>query len=161
MSQGCGRGQCARLAAYAVVRRRIPVPQPQGLAYFGSSWRCERTQRNHRKEHKTPAIGAGNGVVTHINVFTVPAGKQQALVDSLIETVGAARVVPGWMSASVHRSYDGTQVVNYVQFEDHSAAQAVLRHLGSGGFLERNTSLGSVAPGQYEVVYTLSSTAGA
>ncbi len=43
-----------------------------------------------------PTIEAKAGVVTHINVFTVPAEKQQQLVDQLIETVNAARQVPGW-----------------------------------------------------------------
>jgi len=103
-----------------------------------------------------PHIEAGNGVVTHVNVFTVAPDRQQALVDSLIETVNAARAVPGWLSASVHRSYDGSKVINYVQFASHEAARAVLAHLAAGGYLQRNTSLGSVAPGQYEVVYTLS-----
>jgi len=102
-----------------------------------------------------PVITANAGVVTHINVFTVPPEKQQQLVDSLIETVNAARSVPGWLSASIHRSPDGTCVVNYVQYESQEAAQAVLRHLAAGGYLRRNTALGSVAPGQYEVVYTL------
>ena len=88
-------------------------------------------------------------------MFTVAPEKQQLLVDSLIETVKAARRVPGWLSASVHRSYDGTRVVNYVQFESHEAAQAVLKHLAAGGYLKRNTELATVAPGQYEVVYTL------
>lgn len=103
-----------------------------------------------------PHIETGNSVVTHINVFTVPPDKQQHLVDSLIETVNAAREVPGWLSASIHRSYDGTKVVNYVQFANHEAAQAVLKHLAEGGYLQRNTNFGSVAPGQYEVAYTLS-----
>jgi quinol monooxygenase YgiN len=94
-------------------------------------------------------------VVTHINVFRVACEQQQALVDSLVETVNAARSVPGWLSASIHRSFDGTQVVNYVQFENQEAAQAVLRHLAATGHLKKNTDLGSVAPGQYEVVYTL------
>lgn len=100
-------------------------------------------------------IEAENGVVTHINVFTVSPAKQQALIDSLRETVKAAKTIPGWLSASIHRSFDGTQVVNYVQFESHEAAQAVLRHLAAGGYLKRNTELGRVAAGQYEVVYTL------
>jgi hypothetical protein len=104
-----------------------------------------------------PSIESGRGIVTHINVFTVPRDKQQALVDSLIETVNVARNVPGWLSASVHRSFDGTQVVNYVQFESHAAAQAVLQQLAAGGYLKRNTELGTVAPGQYEVVYTAES----
>jgi quinol monooxygenase YgiN len=102
-----------------------------------------------------PTIETGNGVVTHINVFRVAREQQQALVDSLVETVNAARSVPGWLSASIHRSFDGTQVVNYVQFASQEAAQAVLRHLAAAGHLKRNTDLGSVAPGQYEVVYTL------
>lgn len=46
-------------------------------------------------------------------------------------------------------------MVNYVQFESHAAAQAVLRHLAAGGYLQRNLALGTVAPGQYEVSYTL------
>ena len=103
-----------------------------------------------------PVIEAGKGVVTHINVFTVPAGKQQALVDSLRETIEAAKGLPGWISASIHRSFDGKQVVNYVQFESHAAAQAAVKHLLAGGFIQRNTALGTVAPGQYEVVHTLS-----
>jgi len=69
--------------------------------------------------------------------------------------VNEARKVLGWLSARVHRSHDGTRVVNYVQYESQEAAQAVLRHLAAGGYLKRNTELGTVAPGQYEVVYTL------
>lgn len=102
-----------------------------------------------------PTIEVTDGVVTHINVFTIPPEKQQLLIDSLIETVHAAQTVPGWLSASIHRSFDGTQVVNYVQFESHEAAGAVLRHVAAGGYLKRNTELGQVAGGQYEVVYTL------
>lgn len=102
-----------------------------------------------------PTIAAKTGVVTHINVFTVPQEKQQQLIDHLIETVNAARQVPGWISASIHRSPDGMHVANYVQYESQEAAQAVLRHLLAEGHLERNTSLGIVAPGQYEVVYTI------
>jgi quinol monooxygenase YgiN len=102
-----------------------------------------------------PVIAAGSGIVTDINVFTVVPEKQQLLVDSLMETVNAARNVPGWLSASIHRSPDGTRVVNYVQYESREAAQAVLKHLAAGGYLRRNTELGTVAPGRYDVVYTL------
>jgi heme-degrading monooxygenase HmoA len=102
-----------------------------------------------------PDIKSGTGIVTHINVFTVPREQQQLLVDSLIATVNSARDVPGWLSASIHRSFDGTRVVNYVQFESHEAAQAVLRHIAAEGHLKRNTDLGTVAPGQYDVVYTI------
>ena len=111
-----------------------------------------------------PTIDATSGLVTHINVFTVSPDKQQALVESLTRTVEAAREIPGWVSASIHRSFDGRQVVNYVQFESHAAAQAVTRHLLSLGLIQQNTGLGHVAPGQYEVVHTaerLDATSGA
>jgi hypothetical protein len=102
-----------------------------------------------------PTIEAKTGIVTHINVFTVPKEMQQQLVDQLIETVNAAKQVPGWISASIHRSPDGTHVANYVQYESQAAADAVLKLLAAEGHLQRNTALGTVAPGQYEVVYTL------
>lgn len=103
-------------------------------------------------------IEAGTGVVTHINVFTVSPEKQEVLVASLTETVNAASTVPGWISASIHKSFDGRQVTNYVQFESHEAAQRVLRHLAAGGFIQRNAGLAeSVAPGQYEVAFTIPS----
>jgi hypothetical protein len=84
--------------------------------------------------------------------------RQQELIASLTETVNEARTVEGWISASLHRSFDGTQVVNYVQFASHAAAQAVTRHLLSRGLIQRNTALAAVAPGQYEVVYVLEMT---
>jgi len=102
-----------------------------------------------------PTIESGTTLVTHINVFTVDPEKQQALVDSLIETVKEAKTVPGWVSASIHRSFDGRQVVNCVQFESHAAAQAVTKHLLARGLIQRNIALGKVAPGQYEVAYVL------
>jgi hypothetical protein len=71
-----------------------------------------------------PTIERESAVVTHINVFAVPHDRQEALVESLIDTVNAAREVRGWISASIHRSYDGTQVVNYVQFASHEVEVA-------------------------------------
>ncbi len=101
-----------------------------------------------------PVIEHGNGVVTHINVFTVDPARQQELVDSLTETVNAARHMPGWLSASIHRSFDGRHVTNYVQFDSQEAGQRVTQALFAMGLIQRNTAIGAVAPGAYEVVYT-------
>ena len=100
-----------------------------------------------------PVIDPKNNVVTHINVFRVSPEKQQELIDSLIETTKAAKQIPGWLSSSVHKSYDGEQVVNYVQFESQEAAQAVGKQLLAQGHIQSNTLIGDMAPGQYEVVY--------
>ncbi len=44
-----------------------------------------------------------------------PSGGQQALIDHLADAATLARETPGWLSASLHRSPDGTRVVNYAQ----------------------------------------------
>ena len=62
---------------------------------------------------------------------------------------------PGWISASVHRSRDGTRVVNYAQSESLEAATRIIDRLRAGGWLDRNKSLGEAHPGLYEVVFTL------
>jgi Antibiotic biosynthesis monooxygenase len=102
-----------------------------------------------------PTIVADSGVITQINVFTVPEGGQQPLIDLLQEAATACRDVPGWLSASIHRSLDGTRVVNYAQAADMAALGAVMERLKSGQFLERNREFGTAHPGLYEVVFTI------
>jgi antibiotic biosynthesis monooxygenase (ABM) superfamily enzyme len=102
-----------------------------------------------------PTIETNTTIVTQINVFTVPEGGQQALIDFLIQAATFASTTPGWISASVHRSIDGTRVVNYAQSENLEAAQRVVERLRSEGWLDRNKALGQANPGLYEVVFTL------
>ncbi len=102
-----------------------------------------------------PIIKANAGIITQINVFTVPPGGQQALIDLLVESAHFARGVPGWLSASLHRSRDGTRVVNYAQSESPEAAKLIIERLRDGGFLQRNKPLGEAHPGLYDVVFTL------
>jgi hypothetical protein len=102
-----------------------------------------------------PIIRAATGIVTQINTFTVPPGGQQALIDLLIESAQFAREIRGWISASVHKSHDGTKVVNYAQSDSLDAARLVIDRLREAGFLDRNAALGVAHPGLYEVVYTL------
>ena len=102
-----------------------------------------------------PVIKANTGIVTQINVFTVPDGGQQALIEFLSEAARFASGTPGWISASVHRSQDGTRVVNYAQSESLEAAKCTIDRLREAGWLERNKALGEAHPGLYEVVFTL------
>jgi hypothetical protein len=74
-------------------------------------------------------IRANAGVITQINVFTVPPGGQRALVDVLGDAVACAREQPGWLSASLHMSLDGTRVVNYAQSDSLASAEAVVTRL--------------------------------
>ena len=59
------------------------------------------------------------------------------------------------ISASLHRSLDGTRVVNYAQTTDRDAARRVIAHLTAKGLIDGNKSYGTADPGLYEVAFTL------
>ena len=100
-------------------------------------------------------IKANQGVITQINVFTCEATHQQALIDVLVESARSVCHLPGWLSANIHRSLDGTRVVNYAQSENYEASQQIIEKLKADGFLDRNKLVGEAHPGLYEVVFTL------
>jgi quinol monooxygenase YgiN len=56
-------------------------------------------------------------LVTLINVFTVEPANQRHLVELLARaTDTSVRHAPGFVSASLHRSLDGTRVTMYAQW---------------------------------------------
>ena len=62
-------------------------------------------------------IDQRDDVFTLINVFTVKQENQDTLVTLLIEaTNNTMRRLPGFVSASNHKSLDNTRVVNYAQW---------------------------------------------
>jgi hypothetical protein len=105
-----------------------------------------------------PIIRPHTPVITQINVFTVPADRQQPLIDHLARAATVASEVGGWLSASLHRSLDGTRVVNYAQSVDEAAARQVIAHLRERGLIDANAAFGTADPGLYEVVHTLERT---
>jgi quinol monooxygenase YgiN len=55
--------------------------------------------------------------ITLINVFTVHPSNQQRLVDLLTRAAdNAVSRAPGFLSATLHRSIDGTKVTMYAQW---------------------------------------------
>jgi|SRR6266568_534665 len=102
-----------------------------------------------------PIIRVNDARTTQINVFTVEPGHEQQLIDHLARAARIASEVPGWVSASLHRSLDGARVVNYAQSESPDAAQAVIEHLTERGLIRGNEAFGQAHPGLYEVVFTL------
>ncbi len=101
-----------------------------------------------------PIIRAHTGIITQINIFTVPSGKQQPLIDHLSEAARFSSDVPGWLSASLHKSHDGTRVANYAQAESAEAAQRIVERLREANLLDHK-GLGQPNPGLYDVVFTL------
>jgi heme-degrading monooxygenase HmoA len=73
-------------------------------------------------------IAKDNDVVTLINVFTVAPEDQQSLVDVLAHATRAVmRKQPGFVSANIHRSLDGTRVTNYAQWRTREAFETMLQ----------------------------------
>jgi|ERR1700761_7165944 len=63
---------------------------------------------------------------TLINVFTVEPKQAPQLAELLRKaTEDVMRHVPGFISANIHVSTDGSRVVNYAQWENAEAYQAV------------------------------------
>jgi heme-degrading monooxygenase HmoA len=72
-------------------------------------------------------ISQRGDVVTLINVFTVAPEDQQRLLDLLVEaTESVMRGRPGFVSANLHRSLDGTKVANYAQWRSREDFEGML-----------------------------------
>jgi heme-degrading monooxygenase HmoA len=72
-----------------------------------------------------PEIRSDPGFATFINTFRCQPRDQDEVVRINVEIVDQIAVTsPGFISASVHRSADGTRVFNYLQWEtvEHLAA---------------------------------------
>jgi heme-degrading monooxygenase HmoA len=68
------------------------------------------------------SISTDAPVVTLINVFTVAADRQGALVAALDRATAEVFVgLPGFRSANIHASLDGVRVVNYAQWASEEA----------------------------------------
>ena len=102
-----------------------------------------------------PEISTTNPVVTLINVFTVDPINQQRLVELLTRaTESSVRYAPGFVSASLHRSLDGTKVTMYAQWGSVEAYEAMRRDPTPLPFLQEAVTLATFEPGMYEVVHT-------
>ncbi|WP_193200170.1 antibiotic biosynthesis monooxygenase family protein [Nostoc sp. MG11] len=72
-----------------------------------------------------PTISQASNLFTEIIVFTVEPSQQQALIDAIVSDADRwIKHRPGFLSASIHKSPDGTKVVNYAQWRSSSDWQA-------------------------------------
>jgi len=98
-------------------------------------------------------ISKSNNLVTLINVFTVEPANQQQLLDLLARaTETSVRQAPGFVSANLHRSLDGTKVVMYAQWRSAEDYRAMREDPGPRPYLEQALALAKFEPGVYEVV---------
>jgi len=100
-----------------------------------------------------PTISADAPVVTLINVFTVDPADQQRLIELWQRaTDEIIRNLPGFVSANIHRSLDGTKVINYAQWESQEAFAAMLQNPAANPHLKELAEIGTAAPALCEVV---------
>ncbi len=100
-------------------------------------------------------ISRRSDIVTLINVFTVAPEDQQHLLDLLVEATGTMMSrMPGFVSANLHKSLDGTRVVNYAQWRSREAFEAMLRDPEAAWHMEEAAKIaGKIEPNLYEVSF--------
>jgi quinol monooxygenase YgiN len=98
-------------------------------------------------------IATDNDVVTLINVFSVSPENQQRLVDLLVEaTRTTMRHIPGFVSASIHKSADGARVTNYAQWRSAADFQAMLKDPRAAAHMAPIRAIAANDAHLYEVV---------
>ena len=105
-------------------------------------------------------ISSSRKLVTLINVFTVEPADQQRLLDLLTRaTEVSVRHAPGFISASLHRSLDGTKVTMYAQWRSVEDYEAMRSDPAPLPYFQQALAIATFDPGMYEVVETFSGTA--
>ena len=101
-------------------------------------------------------IAENASLVTLINVFTVEPSNQQELLDLLARaTDTSVRDVPGFISAALHRSVDGTKVTMYSQWKSaqhYQHYQSMRSDPVASPYVKRALAIAKFDPGMYEVV---------
>jgi len=90
--------------------------------------------------------------VTLINAFDTTPEQQQALLDQWIRFTEAVKDEPGFMGAALHKSTDGTRVINYAHWRSEADFDNFrLRH--GADFAQFGQYASRIDPHTYEVVY--------
>lgn len=103
------------------------------------------------------SIIKGNNILTLINVFSVMPEKQNELVLLLTEaTEQTMKHLPGFISASIHRSLDGLKVVNYAQWQSMADFEAMRKNPKAAPHMQAAAALAQFDPILCEVSDSLS-----
>ena len=92
--------------------------------------------------------------MTLINVFTVDPANQQRLVEILTEaTERVTRTLPGFISANIHRSADGTRVTNYAPWRSVADLEAIYTNPAFAPHMRECAEIATYDAHVYEVVH--------
>jgi quinol monooxygenase YgiN len=96
-------------------------------------------------------------VLTLVNIFTVKPDDQEQVSKLLIEaTEQTMKRLPGFISATIHRSLDGTKVVNYAQWRSREDFDAMRKNPDARPHIEAAAALATFEPILCEVVDSIS-----
>ena len=100
-------------------------------------------------------IQENSGIVTQITTVKLPPDNQDEIIQLMTERARFMAKQPGFVSVNLHRSKDGTHIVNYVQWTN-AEKLAAAHH--SPEFRKKWPRFGELAkeiePCLYDVVYT-------
>ncbi len=102
-------------------------------------------------------IDKGRDLMTLVNVFTVDPSNQDKLVKLLVAaTERTMKNLPGFISASIHRSLDGKKVVNYAQWRSKADFEAIRQNPEAASHMKAAGELAQFEPIVCEVVESTS-----
>ena len=151
-TNGPGKSACREPCRNGALR---PYPTSAGIAGVRQQRSSGLISTSLKGSDTMTTISAKSDVMTLINVFTVEPANQRRLVELLTEaTEVSVRRAPGFVSASLHRSTDGTKVTVYAQWRNIDDYQAMRQDPDPLPFLQEALMIAKFEPGVYEVVRT-------
>jgi len=99
-------------------------------------------------------ISKDSSLVTVINKFSVAPENHKRLLELLDNLRIVVEKQPGFISANVHRSFEGTRIVSYAQWNTKEEYQAVYTNPDAKPILDEIKKISKFSWNLYEVVYT-------
>jgi heme-degrading monooxygenase HmoA len=97
-------------------------------------------------------ISKDGDLLTLINVFETTPEQQQALIDQWIRFTEVVRNEPGYVGTALHKSTDGTRMLNYAHWRSQADFDAFLSRHGAD-FAQFLQNASRFDPHTYTVAY--------
>jgi len=97
-------------------------------------------------------ISKEGNLIILINVFDTTPEQHQTLVEQWLHFTEAVKDGPGFIGAALHKSTDGTRVINYVHWRSQADFDTFLSRHGAD-FAQFSQNASRIDPHTYEVVY--------
>jgi heme-degrading monooxygenase HmoA len=104
------------------------------------------------QEEEPMYISKEGELITLINVFDTTPEQQQALINQWIRFTEEVRDEPGYVGTALHKSTDGTRVINYAHWRSQADFDAFLKRHGAD-FAQFGRYASNIDPHIYDVVY--------